>query len=46
LRAEHQISGVLDLHETPVVGRRQDVEHWTALLGIAIEGTMQAVGES
>src|SRR5580692_1070526 len=44
LRAEHQISGVLDLHETPVVGRRQDVEHWTALLGIAIEDAMQGGG--
>ena len=27
LRAERQISGVLDLRETPVVGRRQDIEH-------------------
>ena len=44
LRAERQISGVLDLRETPVVGRRQDIEHWTALLGIAIEGTMQGGG--
>ena len=44
LRAEHQIGGVLDLHETPVVGRSEDVEHRTALLGIAIEDPMQIVG--
>jgi hypothetical protein len=43
-RAEHQISGVLDLHETPVVGLSEDVEHRTALLGIVIENTMQVVG--
>jgi hypothetical protein len=41
LRAEHQISGVLDLHETPVVGVREDVEHRTGLLGVAIEDMMQ-----
>jgi hypothetical protein len=44
LRAEHQIGGVLDLHETPVVGLSEDVEHRTALLGIVIENTMQVVG--
>ena len=33
LRAEHQISGVLDLHKAPVVGRSEDVKHRTALLG-------------
>src|ERR1700751_5652079 len=44
LRAEHQIGGVLDLHETPVVGLGEDVEHWTALLGLAIEDAMQLVG--
>ena len=44
LRAEHQISGVLDLHETPVVGLGEDVEHRTALLGIAIQDAMQVVG--
>jgi hypothetical protein len=43
-RAEHQVSGVLDRHETPVVGLAEDVEHRTALLGIAIEDTMQVVG--
>ena len=43
-RAEHQVSGVLDLHETPVVGLAEDVEHRTALLGIAIKDTMQVVG--
>ena len=43
-RAEHQISGVFDLHETPVVGLGEDVEHWTALLGIVIEDAMQVVG--
>src|SRR5467141_2338498 len=43
-RAEHQIGGVLDLHETPVVGLGEDVEHRTALLGIVIEDTMQVVG--
>jgi hypothetical protein len=44
LRAEHQISGVLDLHETPVVGLSEDVEHRTALLGIVIEDVMQRGG--
>jgi len=44
LRAEHQISGVLDLHETPMVGLSEDVEHRTALLGIAIQDAMQVVG--
>ena len=44
LRAEHQISGVLDLHQAPVVGRSQDVKHRTALLGIAIEDLMQSGG--
>src|SRR5947208_8510710 len=43
-RAEYQIGGVLDLHETPVVGLSEDVEHRTALLGIVIEDTMQVVG--
>src|SRR4029077_16350251 len=43
-RAEHQGSGVLDLHETPMVGLSEHVEHWTALLGIVIEDTMQLVG--
>jgi hypothetical protein len=49
--AEHQISGVFDLHETPVVGLEtpvvglgEDVEHRTALLGIVIEDAMQVVG--
>src|SRR6202030_3762551 len=42
-RAEHQISGVF-LHETPVVGLGEDVEHRTALLGIVIEDAMQVVG--
>ena len=44
LRAEHQIRGVLCLHETPVVGLGKDVEHRTALLGIMIEDAMQVVG--
>src|SRR5690349_9208379 len=43
-RAEHQISGVFDLRETPVVRLGEDVEHRTALLGIVIEDTMQMVG--
>ena len=30
-----------DLHETPVVGLGEDVEHRTALLGVAIEDMMQ-----
>src|SRR5258705_7816221 len=30
-RAEHQIRGVLDLHETPMVGLSEHVEHRTAL---------------
>src|SRR5215468_6136078 len=45
LRAEHQISGVLDLHEAPVVGRSEDVEHRTTLLGIAIEDAVQLCGQ-
>ena len=45
LRAEHQISGVLDLHEAPVIGRSEDVEHRTALLGIAIEDAVQLCGQ-
>src|SRR5215831_18089009 len=44
LRAEYQVSGVLDLNEAPVVGRSEDVEHRTALLGIAIEDAMQLCG--
>ena len=32
-RAEHQIRGVLKLHETPMVGLSEHVEHRTALLG-------------
>jgi hypothetical protein len=31
-RAEHQIRGVLDLHETPMIGLSEHVEHRTALL--------------
>jgi hypothetical protein len=44
LRAEHQISGVLDLHETPVVGLGEDVEHRTALLGIMFNDAVQLIG--
>ena len=43
-RAEHQIRGVLDLHETPMVGLSEHVKHRTALLGVAIEDAMQHVG--
>ena len=43
-RAEHQISGVFELHQTPVVGLGEDVEHRTALLGIVVEDAMQVVG--
>ena len=44
LRAEHQVGGVFDLHETPVVRLGEDVEHRAALLGVAIEDVMQAGG--
>ena len=44
LRAEHQIGGVLDLHDAPVVGPSEDIEHRTALLGIAVEDLMQGGG--
>ena len=44
LRAEHQIGGVLELHDAPVVGRSEDVEHRTTLLGIAVEDLMQGGG--
>ena len=43
-RAEHQIRGVLDLHETPMVGLSEHVEHRTALLGVPIEDVTQHVG--
>jgi hypothetical protein len=43
-RAEHQIGGVLDLHETPMVGLSEHVEHRTALLGVPIEDATQHVG--
>ena len=43
-RAEHQIRGVLDLHETPMVGLSEHVEHRTALLGVPIEDATQHVG--
>ena len=46
LRAEHQISGVLDRHETPVVGVRKDVKHRTVLLRVAIEDMMQVGGRA
>src|SRR5262249_742964 len=44
LRAEHQIGSVLDLHDAPVVGRSEEVEHRTALLSIAVEDLMQGGG--
>ena len=44
MRAEHQISGVLDLHETPMVGLSEHVEHRTALVGVPIEDATQHVG--
>src|SRR5271157_5994357 len=31
--AEHQIGGVFHLHQTPVVGLAEHVEHWAALRG-------------
>src|SRR5215472_16777024 len=43
-RAEHQIRGVLDLNETPMVGLSEDVEDRTALLGITIEDAMEVIG--
>src|SRR5580700_130628 len=43
-RAEHQIRGVLNLHETPMVGLSEHVEHRTALLGVPIEDATQHVG--
>src|SRR6202043_4162423 len=43
-RAEHQIRGVFDLHETPMVGLSKHVEHRTALLGVPIEDATQHVG--
>src|SRR3974377_1066326 len=44
LRAEYQIGGVLDLYQAPVVGRREDVEHWTALAGKASADLMEDGG--
>ena len=44
LRAEHQIGGVFDLHEAPVVGRSEEVEYRTALRGITVEDLMQSDG--
>ena len=43
-RAEHQIRGVLDLRETPMVGLSEHIEHRTALLGVPIEDATQHVG--
>ena len=42
-RAEHQIRGVLDLRETPMVGLSEHIEHRTAL-GVPIEDATQHVG--
>ena len=42
--AEHQIGGIFHLHQAPVVGLAEHVEHRAALCGIAIEHTVQQVG--
>src|SRR5499427_8607572 len=44
LGAEHQIGGVFDLHDAPVVGRSEELEYRTALRGIAVEDLMQSDG--
>jgi hypothetical protein len=31
--AEHQIGGIFNLHQTPVIGLTEHVEYWAALLG-------------
>src|SRR5438445_10598438 len=43
-RAEHQIRGVLDVHETAMAGLSAPVAHRTALLAVAIEDATQRVG--
>ena len=43
-RAEHQIGGIFHLHQAPVVGLTEYVEHRAALCGIPVEQTMQLVG--
>ena len=41
LRAEHQIGGIFDLHQTPVVGLPDHIQHWTALRRVTVEDAMQ-----
>jgi hypothetical protein len=43
-RAEHQIGRVFHLHQAPMVGLAEGVEHRAALPGIAVEHAVQAVG--
>ncbi len=43
-RAEHQVGRVFHLHQAPMVGLPEGVEHRAALPGIAVEHAMQAVG--
>jgi hypothetical protein len=42
--AEHEVSGVFHLHQAPVVGLAEHLQHRTALRGITIEHTVQQVG--
>jgi hypothetical protein len=42
--AEHQIDGILHLHQTPVVGLAEHLKHRTALRSIAVGHTVQQVG--
>ncbi len=43
LRAEDEVGGVFDLHQAPMIGVREHVEHWAALCGIAVQDVMQGV---
>ena len=42
--AEHQVGGVFHLHQAPVVGLPEHVEHRAALRGIAVQHAVQLVG--
>ena len=44
LGAKHQVHGVLHLHQTPVVGLPEDIEHRTEPLGVAVQAPVQFIG--
>ena len=42
--AEHQVGGIFDLHQAPVIGLPEHVEHRAALRGITVEHAVQLIG--